>query len=91
VVAVARDEDRQRTRKCGLRADRRPPCYRIEGLPRSTKTGKFNSTFRHGLVRAKPFPAYFRRLAVGILSAVKLLGSQVADTFSSVEAAYKKA
>jgi len=30
-------------------------------------------------------------LAVGILSAVKLLGSQVADTFSSVEAAYKKA
>ena len=30
-------------------------------------------------------------VAVGILSAVKLLGSQVADTFSSVETAYKKA
>jgi len=41
VVAVARDEDRQRTGRCGRRADRRPPCYRIEGLPRSTRTGKF--------------------------------------------------
>jgi pilus assembly protein Flp/PilA len=30
-------------------------------------------------------------LAIGILSAVKLLGSQVVDTFSSVEAEYKKA
>jgi pilus assembly protein Flp/PilA len=30
-------------------------------------------------------------VAIGILSAVKLLGSQVADTFNSVETAYKKA
>jgi pilus assembly protein Flp/PilA len=30
-------------------------------------------------------------VAIGILSAVQLLGSQVADTFNSVEAAYKKA
>jgi pilus assembly protein Flp/PilA len=30
-------------------------------------------------------------VAVGIVSAVRLLGSQVADTFSSVEAAYQKA
>jgi Flp pilus assembly pilin Flp len=30
-------------------------------------------------------------LGVGILTAIQLLGSQVADTFSSVELAYKKA
>ena len=30
-------------------------------------------------------------VGVGILTAIQLLGSQVADTFSSVEAAYKKA
>ena len=30
-------------------------------------------------------------LGVGILTAVKLLGAQVAGTFNSVEAAYKKA
>jgi pilus assembly protein Flp/PilA len=30
-------------------------------------------------------------VAIGILTAIQLLGSQVADTFSAVEAAYKKA
>ena len=30
-------------------------------------------------------------VGVGILAAVQLLGTQVADTFASVEAAYKKA
>ena len=30
-------------------------------------------------------------LGVGILAAIQLLGSQVAGTFNSVEAAYKKA
>jgi pilus assembly protein Flp/PilA len=30
-------------------------------------------------------------VAIGILSAVKLLGSQLADTFNSVETAYQKA
>jgi Flp pilus assembly pilin Flp len=30
-------------------------------------------------------------LGVGILTAIQLLGSQVADNFSSVELAYKKA
>ncbi len=30
-------------------------------------------------------------VGVGILTAIQLLGSQVAGTFSSIEAAYKKA